>query len=78
MDIGCGKARVIAYLLGRSFPGKLNGIELNHDVAEYAKSWTEKYENFLLLRGMPLNKTLIPTIYFFWADHLRLSSFRNL
>ena len=51
MDIGCGKARVIAYLLGRRFPGKLNGIELNHDVAEYAKSWTEKYENVSIIEG---------------------------
>lgn len=51
MDIGCGKARVLAYLLRENFPGTLSGIELNHEVAEYAKAWTRAYENVTILEG---------------------------
>ena len=51
MDIGCGKARVLAQLIRKNFPGKLYGIELNHDVAEYAKSWTQKYDNVTVFEG---------------------------
>lgn len=51
MDIGCGKARVIAYLLKFHFPGKLYGIELNADVANFAKNWTKKYENISIING---------------------------
>lgn len=51
MDIGCGKARVIAYLLKNNFPGKLSGIELNDDVANFAKNWTDKYDNVSIING---------------------------
>ncbi len=51
MDIGCGKARAIAYLLKNNFPGKLSGIELNDDVANFAKNWTKKYDNVSIING---------------------------
>lgn len=51
MDIGCGKARVIAYLIKNNFPGKLNGIELNEDVANLAKNWTKKYNDVSIIYG---------------------------
>lgn len=51
IDIGCGKARVIAYLLKNNFPGKLSGIELNDDVANFAKNWTKKYNNVSIING---------------------------
>lgn len=51
MDVGCGKARVIAYLLNKGFKGRLSGIELNHDVANYAASWANKYDNVNVFQG---------------------------
>lgn len=51
IDVGCGKARVLAYLLNKKFPGKLYGIELNDTVAEYAKKWTSKYSNVTIMNG---------------------------
>ena len=51
IDIGCGKGRIIAYLLKNNFPGKLNGIEHNDDVANFAKKWTQKYKNVSIING---------------------------
>ncbi|MDO5328993.1 MAG: class I SAM-dependent methyltransferase [Coriobacteriia bacterium] len=51
VDIGCGKARVLAHLIDKNFPGKLYGIEINHDVAEFAKAWTVKYHNITIIEG---------------------------
>lgn len=51
IDVGCGKGRVLAYLIREKFPGKLSGIELNHEVAEHAKKWAEKYDNVSIIEG---------------------------
>ena len=45
IDVGCGKGRVIASLLNRKAKCELVGIELNEEVADFAKSWAKKYEN---------------------------------
>jgi len=51
MDIGCGKGRVIAYLLKNNFPGRLSGIELNDAVANFTKKWTSQYNNVSIISG---------------------------
>lgn len=51
IDIGCGKGRVLAYMLENRFPGSLYGIELNEDVAHYAQSWTKKYDGVTIIAG---------------------------
>ena len=51
IDIGCGKGRVIAYLLRNNCPCKITGIELNPSVASVAKSWTERYPNVEIVEG---------------------------
>lgn len=51
IDVGCGKARVLAYLINKNFQGELYGIELNSEVAEYAKKWTAKYSNVMVMSG---------------------------
>ena len=45
IDVGCGKARVFAYLVGEGFTGSMHGVELNEEVAAIAKDWTTKYPN---------------------------------
>ena len=50
-DVGCGKGRVLAYAVSKKYPCTITGIELNKDVAEFAKSWTDKYENASIIQG---------------------------
>ena len=50
-DVGCGKGRVLAYIVSKKYPCKVTGIELNTEVAELAKSWTEKYPNAEIING---------------------------
>lgn len=51
IDVGCGKGRVLAHLIRKNFPGELYGVELNAEVAEYAKEWTAKYSNIIIMQG---------------------------
>lgn len=55
VDIGCGKGRVLAYLIRKKVPCKLYGIELNKDVAEYAQKWASRYESVNVLNANALN-----------------------
>lgn len=45
VDVGCGEGRVLTYLYLRKFRGTLMGIELDPDIAEIARSRTEKCPN---------------------------------
>lgn len=51
IDVGCGKGRVLAYLVSRNYPCSLTGIELNKDVAEYAQSWAIRYKSINIIHG---------------------------
>ena len=51
IDVGCGKGRVLAFLLSRKFPGQLYGVELTEEVAEFCRKWTEKYDNVTVYSG---------------------------
>ena len=51
IDIGCGKGRVISYMVSRGFPCKLTGIEINPDVAKVALKWTSRYPNVEIIEG---------------------------
>ena len=51
IDIGCGKGRVLAYLVSRGAACHMTGIELNPDVAAIARSWSSKYDNIEIVSG---------------------------
>ena len=51
IDIGCGKGRVISYMVSRGFPCRLTGIEINPDVSEVARRWTSRYPNIEIIEG---------------------------
>ena len=40
LDIGCGKGRVLAYLLNNDFPGTLSGVEIDGDCISTCKAWS--------------------------------------
>lgn len=71
LDVGCGKGRVIAYLLNKKFPGKLYGVELNKDVAEYANSWITNYPNVKIINcdAFNLDFNQFTHIYMFRPFH---------
>lgn len=43
LDVGCGKGRVLAFLLREHAPCALNGIEINEVSGETARKWTAAY-----------------------------------
>ena len=51
IDVGCGKGRVLAYMVNKGYPCSLNGIELNKDVAAYAQSWAKQYPQLHIVNG---------------------------
>lgn len=53
IDIGCGKGRVLAYLISAGFKGSLTGIEHNQEVASYGQKWLRRkhYSNATILAG---------------------------
>ncbi|MCD7797572.1 MAG: class I SAM-dependent methyltransferase [Clostridiales bacterium] len=51
IDVGCGKGRVLAYMIRSHFPGKIIGIELNDDVANIAKIWSKIYNQIEIISG---------------------------
>ncbi|MBO4473580.1 MAG: class I SAM-dependent methyltransferase [Clostridiales bacterium] len=51
MDIGCGKGRVLAFLLKRHAPCRLSGVEINEVSGKVAKEWTKKYEQVSVTLG---------------------------
>ncbi len=45
IDVGCGKGRVLAYLIDQKCPCSLHGIEINPESGKIAVEWTKKYDN---------------------------------
>ena len=44
LDVGCGKGRVLAFLLKEHAPCALNGVEINEISGNVAVEWTARYE----------------------------------
>lgn len=44
MDVGCGKGRVLAFLIKQKCPCRLYGIEHNPEVGKIAAEWTKRYD----------------------------------
>lgn len=55
VEIGCGKGRVVAFLIKSNFKCKITGVELNPEVAAYCKSWTSEYSNVEIINDNALN-----------------------
>ena len=51
LDIGCGKGRVLAYLIKAHAPCNLNGIEINEIAYNVAQEWTKKYDQATVMLG---------------------------
>ena len=51
IDIGCGKGRVLAYMIKLGFKGEINGVELNGEVAQFTAEWAKRYKNVNVISG---------------------------
>jgi SAM-dependent methyltransferase len=51
VDVGCGKGRVINWLLSRAHRGRIIGIELDPRIAAGTRSRLHKYRNVTILQG---------------------------
>ena len=51
LDVGCGKGRVLAFLLKKRVPCKLCGIEINEISGQVAMEWTKKYDQISVTLG---------------------------
>ena len=51
LDVGCGKGRVLAFLLKNHAPCALNGVEINKISGETAREWTARYTQVSVMIG---------------------------
>ncbi len=51
LDIGCGKGRVLAFLLMKHAPCALTGIEINEISGKVAQEWTAGYDQAAVMLG---------------------------
>lgn len=51
LDVGCGKGRILAYLIQAKCPCPLYGVEYNEEVGKIAQDWSKQYEQISILIG---------------------------
>ena len=51
LDVGCGKGRVLAFLIKEKCPCQLRGVEHNAQVAQQAERWIRRYPQAQVLIG---------------------------
>ncbi len=51
IDVGCGKGRVLAYLVKEKVPCELYGVEFNPAPGEIAQAWSGRYDNVHVIVG---------------------------
>lgn len=67
VDVGCGKGRVINYLLSRRLKNKIIGLELDPKVAECTRQHLSRWRNVIILTGDAIvNLPLEGTIFYFY------------
>ena len=60
MDVGCGKGRVLAFLVKEKCPCPLYGIEHNEAVGQLALNWAGRYEQINIVIGDALTHDYNP------------------
>ena len=51
LDVGCGKGRVLAFLIREKCPCPLYGIEHNPEVSRVVEAWTARYPQTKIMAG---------------------------
>jgi len=76
LDVGCGKGRVLAYLVKIKAPCHINGIEISDEAGQIASEWSGLYDQVTVIRGdvfaqnlndytvFFLNRPFLPKIFY--------------
>ena len=67
IDVGCGKGRVLAYMIGKGYSFSLTGVELNADVAAYAQNWAKPETFYQFIRKIE-GELIHPIRLYYWYD----------
>ncbi len=51
LDVGCGKGRILAFLIREKCPCQLYGIEINEEVGKIAAGWAKRYDQVHIAVG---------------------------
>ena len=51
LDVGCGKGRVLAYLVKINAPCRITGVEISDEAGAAASEWTERTGRVTVIRG---------------------------
>lgn len=82
LDVGCGKGRVLAFLVKEKCPCPICGIEHNEDVGRIAANWAAKYEQVYVIIGdalqldynrftvLSLARSFLPKTFLAFAERL--------
>ena len=82
IDVGCGKGRVLAFLIKGKCPCPIYGIEYNEEVGRIAADWTAKYEQVNVIIGdalqldynqfttLSLARSFLPKTFLAFIEHL--------
>ena len=85
MDIGCGKGRVLAFLVREKCPCPIYGIEHNEEVGKIAVEWAERYEQVHVIIGdaflldynpytvLFMGRPFLPQTFLSFVEHLESS-----
>ena len=64
LDVGCGKGRVLAFLIREKCPCQLYGIEINEEVGKIAAGWAKRYDQIHIAIGDALQLDYNPYTVF--------------
>ena len=77
VDVGCGKGRVLSYLLLKKFSGKIIGVELDPGFADFAQKRLNNYKNVTIICGNILNIMPKEATVFYLFNPFNEIVFRN-
>ncbi len=65
LDVGCGKGRVLAYLVKIKTPCHITGIEISDEAGKIASEWADLYDQVTVIQGDVFALNLNDYTFFF-------------
>lgn len=82
LDVGCGKGRVLAFLVKQKCPCDIHGIEHNPEVGRIAAEWAKRYKQVTVMIGdafqidynnytvLGLGRSFLPKTFLAFVEYL--------
>ena len=65
LDVGCGRGRALAYFAEAELPGYATGVELDSELAQAARRWTNSFPQLSVIEGNALGTPLRRYTHFY-------------